>query len=1047
MSDGGISAVELAKALGLPEPTPEQQEVIESAPGAAVVIAGAGSGKTETMAARVVWLVANGHVRADQVLGLTFTRKAAAELSSRVRRRLAAWARYEPPERRAAMGEDPTVLTYAAYASQLVADHGLRIGAEPSARLISPAVTWQLADAAVRGYDGELPDDIGVPSSVTKWVLLLAGQLADHLTDPTAVADLEAELIGAIDRLPLGARITAEYPGCVADLVKSLRHRAELLPLVEAYAAAKHALEAVDFADQMVSAAQLAQLPEVGALERSRYAAVLLDEYQDTGHAQIVTLRGLFGGGHPLTAVGDPFQSIYSWRGASSGNILRFPSDFATDDGPAPTYPLATSWRNDVAVLMAANVVAVDLRATSRGAVELRPRPDAAAGRVVVSFSATVEDEAQWLAGTLTEAWAGLRAARSQPRTAAVLVRRRSDIPLLAATLQQAGLPVEVVDLGGLLLTPEIIDVVATLRVLADHGSSAALLRLLTGARWSIGPRDLAALSRRAKYLANPHRDTENRDRGSLVEALDDLGPPARYSEAGWQRMAKLAAELHQLRGRLSAPLPELVAEVERTMGLAVEVEASVDRRGVGRRHLDRFLDEAAHFALEADQATLSAFLAYLDAAEDEEYGLPSGEVEVDPERVQILTVHGAKGLEWDLVAIPGLVADVFPTKPIKVDWTRAREVLPSPLRGDRADLPTWTVEDARDRKEARDRLQVHSDQIRERHVLEERRLAYVAVTRARHTVFASGSTWADGVKPRLPSEFLLELREHAEVARWYEPAPDQENPRLAEPRTRPWPFDPLGRSRPAVEHGAALVRSAMARPPMAGSTWGAEVDLLLRERQSARHEGDIGVPLPGQLSVSALVALREDPHWFARRLHRPVPLKPKPLARRGTAFHLWLEQRWAGQRLLDVDELPGAADAEAGADADFDQLRAAFEASRWSTLTPVEVEVPFEMVVAGVVVRGRMDAVFLDPDNDPDLYGPRWLVVDWKTGAIPAGERKQAVAVQLAAYRIAWAALNDVPDDQIYRVRAAFQYVRQDTFVEPVDILDAAGLQALIAG
>jgi DNA helicase-2/ATP-dependent DNA helicase PcrA len=248
--------------------------------------------------------------------------------------------------------------------------------------------------------------------------------------------------------------------------------------------------------------------------------------------------------------------------------------------------------------------------------------------------------------------------------------------------------------------------------VLADHGSSAALLRLLTGARWSIGPRDLAALSRRAKYLANPDRALENRDR-SLVEALDDLGPPERYSEAGRQRMAKLAAELHHLRNRLSAPLPELVAEVERTMGLAVEVEASADRRIVGRRHLDRFLDEAAHFALEADQATLSAFLAYLDAAEDEEYGLPSGEVEVDPERVQILTVHGAKGLEWDLVAIPGLVADVFPTKPIKVDWTKAREVLPSPLRGDRADLPTWTVDGARDRKEVRDRLQVHSEQVK----------------------------------------------------------------------------------------------------------------------------------------------------------------------------------------------------------------------------------------------------------------------------------------------------------------------------------------------
>jgi len=308
----------------------------------------------------------------------------------------------------------------------------------------------------------------------------------------------------------------------------------------------------------------------------------------------------------------------------------------------------------------------------------------------------------------------------------------------------------------------------------------------------------------------------------------------------------------------------------------------------------------------------------------------------------------------------------------------------------------------------------------------------------------ASGSVWADGEKPRSPSPFLDELRPHAEVAGWAQ-VPDADtvsNPRLAQPRVAPWPFDPLGHSRPDVERAAELVRAAT---PVASERWGTDVDLLLRELTEERRGTGRDVPLPAQLSVSALVAIRDDPAWFARRLRRPLPLKPKPLARRGTAFHLWLEQRWAGQRLLDVDELPGAADADTGADADFEVLRAAFEGSRWANLTPVEVEVPFDMVLGGVVVRGRMDAVFLDPDTDADLFGPRWLVVDWKTGEVPTGEHLRAAAVQLAAYRIAWAALNDVPAEQMYRVRAAFHYVRQNRTIEPVDLVDRDGLSGLI--
>ncbi|MGH8862935.1 MAG: UvrD-helicase domain-containing protein, partial [Jatrophihabitantaceae bacterium] len=322
-----ISAAELSALLRLHPPTPEQAAVVESPLAPAVVIAGAGSGKTETMAARVVWLVANRLVRPDEVLGLTFTRKAAAELGKRIRSRLSQWRHVverDRPDEQEALAEllagEPTVLTYAAYAGRMVAEHALRLGAEPDARLISQAVGWQLADAVSRRYQGELPGDIGAPSSVPRYLLAMSGQFADHLVDADQVEALCDRTLEWFHRLPPGHNIRAEYPGDTRAFIDSTRHRRELLPLVRAFAEAKAALPAVDFADQMTLAARVARLPEVVGVERGRFAAVLLDEYQDTGHAQVETLRGLFGDGHPVTAVGDPFQSIYGWRGASAGN-------------------------------------------------------------------------------------------------------------------------------------------------------------------------------------------------------------------------------------------------------------------------------------------------------------------------------------------------------------------------------------------------------------------------------------------------------------------------------------------------------------------------------------------------------------------------------------------------------------------------------------------------------------------------------------------------------------------------------------------------------
>jgi DNA helicase-2/ATP-dependent DNA helicase PcrA len=182
---------------------------------------------------------------------------------------------------------------------------------------------------------------------------------------------------------------------------------------------------------------------------------------------------------------------------------------------------------------------------------------------------------------------------------------------------------------------------------------------------------------------------------------------------------------------------------------------------------------------------------------------------------------------------------------------------------------------------------------------------------------------------------------------------------------------------------------------------------------------------------------VRADPAALARRIRRPMPRRPAPAARRGTAFHAWLEDRFGGELLLDLDELPGAADdgiGDAGA-AELDLLRQRFLASRWAHRQPVAVEVPFEMVVPPLVVRGRVDAVLRDPDGG-------WTVVDWKTGAPPTGAAARAAEVQLAAYRLAWSQLQGVPPD---RVRAAFHYVRGDRTVQAADLLTADELAALV--
>jgi DNA helicase-2/ATP-dependent DNA helicase PcrA len=1078
---GCIGPVELAAELGIPRPTVEQAAVIGADPRRpTLVVAGAGSGKTETMAARVVWLVANGYVTPEGVLGLTFTRKAAQQLAERIRARLRRLAgapvleRLDPTgqRREAVVAGEATVLTYHAYAGRLVAEHALRLPTDPGARLLTETGAWQLAHRVTSGWEPDLDLDGKVPRTVTGWLLGLAGQLAEHLCEPARLREYTENLIAALVTAAPSARQRGPLRGDLKPVVEAQQSRLVMLPLVERHIALKRREGVLDFGDQMSVAATLARdHPEVAAAQRACFKAVLLDEYQDTGHSQRVLLQSLFGAAAiPVTAVGDPCQSIYGWRGASAANLPRFTTDFPNSDGtPAVTRGLLTSFRNPPEVLAVANAVSGELRDTGVLVSELCSRDSAEPGEVRCALLPDVRAEIGWVAAAIADRWHSAVADRGVPPTAAVLVRRRADMAALAAALRSRDVPVEVVGLGGLLDTPEVRDLVSVLRLLVDPLAGTAAVRLLTGARWRIGAADLAALWGRARELAIDYRTPGARRDGprhddaghgvtavavlaalpgelpgeaaeaaGLVDALDSPGDPMLYSELGYRRLRALAAELRALRRRITQPLTDLVADAERA--LLLDTESLVRPGPVGRAHLDTFADVVADFAAASPLAGLPGLLDYLSTAEDTEDGLEPGEVEVVPDRVQILTVHAAKGLEWQVVAVPHLVDGVFPAAKKSSSWLRTVTELPVALRGDRADLPGLTLTPGADQKELAEELSAHEAAFDIRRLTEERRLLYVALTRAEQVLLVSGHHWGEaGSAPRSPSVFLREVRAvaHCVIDQWAAtPGEGEPNPLDTALRQAPWPVDWLGPRRDAVAEGAQLVRDVLAadhEPVHSAAGWQREIDVLLTERDARRAEQQI--VLPDHLSVSQLVELADNPSALAARLRRPLPFPPNPMARRGTAFHAWLERRFGSTRLIDYDDLPGAADADAAPNTELGSLQAAFLASEWALRSPHDVEVPFETVLDGVGVRGRMDAVFADPDGG-------WTVVDWKTGTVPDDIALRAVSVQLAAYRLAWSALSGAPLDH---VRAAFHYVRDNLTVRPADLLDADGLRDLL--
>lgn len=911
------SALDIAEMLNGADgkkPTPEQVRMIEAGPAPTLVIAGAGSGKTATMVDRVIWLVDNGFVRPEEVLGVTFTRKAATELRSRMRaglNTLRRSRRVAPSDEELREGiADPTVLTYHSYANNLVKEYGLRLGVEQDAQMLGDAQKWQLAAQIVQYWEGELPlDKDGVPVSAATMInqmLQLSDECAEHLVEPQQVIDFCTEQLAAYAAVPDPRRETKTERD-ILKVQRLLRNRRVYARMAISYARVKARMQVLDFGDLMRFAARIAEADSaIREGERARFKVVLLDEFQDTSHAQMRLFSSIYGAdeeagipAHPVMAVGDPKQSIYGFRGASDGQMFSFYRHFPTEH-VQPLF-LSIAWRNDISVLNAANHVAEKLKEvpewvraadgdiTAAQVPDLRPRcalvgepgspafEQAAAGmvgRVDLTYHDSDREEAVAIAERIAamraqavreyeRAYAAHRSGDGSVRPRlkmpeiAVLARVHGQLDPIRVECERLGIPVQQVGLGGLLSQPEVVDLVSALRVLADPNRSDALARLLTGARWRLGAADMLALGDWAQSLVREREralreqmalrmlaEAEDTDDAaainllaehlraaqerldetlkgavedssgyaSLIEAVENLpqdgadGEPLygehyrgrRFSPAALERLRAFAEQMRVLRAGLSEELGTLLYEIERTMLLDIELAVRPGTDPLGSRaNLDAFHEVAAAYGMSAPRINamiyagsdgvsaeegdpgarrfllssggvsyVMGFLAWLERADDEEKGLALGTVEPDPNAVQLMTMHAAKGLEWDHVLLPGLCGSATGGQTPNLWQMSANAALPWPLRGDREYLPSIleTMEEItafEKAKDLEDYLAEHKDDAAEHAGLEDRRLMYVAMTRARNLLAMSAYRWKSAAMLPLPVQpFWEELME-----------------------------------------------------------------------------------------------------------------------------------------------------------------------------------------------------------------------------------------------------------------------------------------------
>ncbi|HEV7603930.1 MAG TPA: ATP-dependent DNA helicase [Candidatus Limnocylindrales bacterium] len=690
---------------------PDQLRAVTHGDGPLLVVAGAGTGKTQVITRRIAWLIATRRARPSDILALTFTDKAAEEMAIRV-------------DQLVPYGyTDTAISTFHAFGDSLIREHALELGLPTDVRVLTrPEVVLFLREHLFE-FELDVYRPLGDPTRFLAALAALFSRCKDEDISPDeylAYADRVADAAARVTEAATeGGPETPDHETAAAAAEEAKRQ----VELARAYATYQALLEAngcIDFGDQVALALRLVRtLPAARAAIAARFRYILVDEFQDTNRAQAELVAALGDGHRNITVVGDDDQAIYAFRGAAVDNILAFADRYAG----ARTIVLRRNYRSLAPILDAAYRLVrfndPDRLEVRAGIVKrLRPQrlaPEPAPVRLEVFASGS--EEADWLSAEI-----GRRiGAGAAPGDHAILVRANGHADPILRALNMAAIPWRFSGTSGLYARPEVRLLLAFLRVVADPGSSVDLYALAASDLYGLGGEDLTAIVTMARR--------RNRSVWAVLEELDRQPGILRVGAETRAAAHRLVTDLRTYIGAAhEQPAGELLYRFLRGSGLLARmVETDTPAAEEQLQNVARFFEIVrSRSALLADDRAVfvAPHLETLIEAGDDP---ATAELDPDADAVSVLTIHKAKGLEFPVVFLPGMVAGRFPS------GGRA-DPLALPAGLGRGSPPTPDMS-----------------------LAEERRLCYVAMTRARDELVLSHAADYGGARARRVSPFVLE--------------------------------------------------------------------------------------------------------------------------------------------------------------------------------------------------------------------------------------------------------------------------------------------------
>ncbi len=914
-----MSALELASQPArleerlLADLTEPQREAVSHDQGPLLVIAGAGTGKTTVITRRIAWLIATKRARPDEILALTFTDKAAAEMQERV-------------DVLVPYGyTDIAISTFHAFGDRVLREHALEAGLSPEARVLSRAE--QVVFLRERLFDLPLTRlrPLHEPDRCVEALATVIARAKDEAVTPDEFLALAAVREAAAQHAPQDERLKAE-----AELTR------ELAGCYDAYLRLLREAKALDFGGQILLTIWLLEHhPEILSAFRERYRYLLVDEFQDTNFAQFRLLQLLAHPSSNITVVADDDQSIYKWRGAAISNVLKFLERYH----PVRRVVLTENFRSSQPILDCAYRL---IRFNDPDRLEVKEginkRLVAACPRTpiepaLMTFD-TASSESDWVARRIQEQVAsGAR----RPGDFAILVRTNREADLFLRALNVAGIPWQFSGTSGLFAREEIKMLLSCLKTLADPDDTLSWYHVVSSSLYRCPMPDLVAC------LARANRANQSL-RAVFEQALRIAPDSPQLSDEAKQAIGAFMADVARLLelSRAQSPGQLLYRWLTDTGWLKRHAAPERDEETESLQHVARFFDQLYRFEglLGNRLPELMRSLEWLQAVGDANADEP------DPladDRVHVLTIHKAKGLEFPVVFMVGLVQRRFPTV----------------FRKDPIELPEPLIKD----------LLPSGDY----HLQEERRLFYVGMTRAKEELHLTAAHDYGGKTIRKVSQFVLEALNLSAPA---PPAIPSVEERIA--RARP----PAPPARP--EHEPARAAGALGLPePLRLDAHG--VDDYLTCPLKFRYSHVLRIPIMRHPLVIYGSALHKAVERFYKRQLQGQPMSEEELLQ---AF----EGAWSSEGFLtrEHEELRLARGR--------DVLRRFFAEQRQHPEQPTLIEEKFTFPLDDVVVVGRWDRV--------DCRGEEAVVIDYKSSDVTKqrdADKRVRESLQMAVYALAW--------------------------------------------